>query len=166
MTLVPSTYKILADKVLGHSFDSSWTDWAVDMLRQGFDTEYLVILAGISPPFNQFELKSLTDKVLDELGLDYSDKEKTIKNYVCYLADEVLSNRLDAYKALRELRDLYNELNQPLDIQDFYLLYFAKVDLLGSENQWYWNGATRDNIDKIIRDRFSEWTKNCKTTTA
>jgi hypothetical protein len=40
---------------------------------------------------------------------------------------------------------------------DFYLLYFAKDDLLIDEVQWYWEGANRENIDKIIRDKFRQW---------
>lgn len=166
MTQIESTYKILADKVLGHSFDSTWTDWAVEMKRQGFNSEHLVILAGISPPYNHFELNSLTDKVLDELHLDYSDKETTIRNYICHLAYSVLENKIEPIKALKELRDLHNELEMRSDLQDFYLLYYAKMDLIESLNQWYWKDATRENIDQIILDRFTNWVKDCKTTTA
>jgi hypothetical protein len=39
-----------------------------------------------------------------------------------------------------------------------------------SENQWYWDGATRENIEKIITDYFTAWKTNCltdeRTTTA
>ena len=40
---------------------------------------------------------------------------------------------------------------------DFYLLYFAKDDLTESENQWYWDGANRSNIDDIITEQFVKW---------
>ena len=40
---------------------------------------------------------------------------------------------------------------------DFYLLYFAKDDLLESDIQWYWDGANRENIDEIIDIEFKKW---------
>jgi hypothetical protein len=82
MTTVTSTYEILALKALNRDIDKTWADWAIKLLKQGQDTENLVILAGESPPYNQFELQKLTSKVLDELSLDYSDKDRTIKNYI------------------------------------------------------------------------------------
>jgi hypothetical protein len=34
------------------------------------------------------------------------------------------------------------------------LLYYAKEDLNDSPDQWYWTGATQENIDGIIRGQF------------
>lgn len=170
MTSVPSTYEILALKALNRDIDKTWTDWAIDMLRNRHDTENLTILAGESPPYNQFELQKLTDKVLTELNLDYSDKDQTIKNYVSYLLDRVLKNQLDNLPVLHKLKDIYIELDMENYLLQFYLLYFAKVDLLDSEVQYYIAGADRNNIDKIIADYFKKWlTDNpleTKTTTA
>ncbi len=91
METIISTAEILAFKVLNRNIDKIWVDWAVDMLMAGFDTENLVILAGEGEPFNQFYLQDLTTKILDELQLDYSDKDQTIKNYACYLVDKALN---------------------------------------------------------------------------
>jgi hypothetical protein len=157
MKPVKSTYEILAYKVLNRSVDKKWTDWATEMLQTGFETESLIILAGESEPFNQFEMQSLTTKVLDELHFDYSDKEKVIKSYVSYLIDESLSGRIKPKRVLMELKDLYNELNQEKYLQDFWLLYFAKVDLEETTVQWYWEGAHHGNIDQIIDDHFKKW---------
>jgi hypothetical protein len=41
----------------------------------------------------------------------------------------------------------------PHDLYDFYLLYFAYSDLQDASVQWYWEGATRDNILAIIGER-------------
>ncbi len=170
MTSSPSTYEILALKVLNRDIDKTWTDWAIEMLRQGRDTESLVILAGESSPYNQFELQQLTDKVLSELYLDHSDKDLTIKSYVSYLVDLVLKNELDALPVLEILKDICIELDMEKYLYQFYLLYFAKDDLLDSEVQWYIDGADKSNIDKIITDYFKKWLADnkaeIKTTTA
>jgi hypothetical protein len=157
MKPVESTVEILALKALDRNIDKAWIDWAVEMLMAGFDTEYLTILAGEREPFNQFEMRDIANKVLSELELDYSDKDKAIKDYACYLIDKSLKGEIENLKALQILNKICIECNNDKDLFDFYLLYFAKDDLLYSEVQWYWKGATRENIDKIIIDYFTNW---------
>ena len=157
MKPVESTAEILAFKALNRDIDKFWVDWAVDMLLAGFDTENLIILAGESEPFNQFQMQKLTDKVLYELRFDPSDKEKTINNYVYYLVSKALSGNVDTFEVLELLKDLCIELDLEDYLYDFYLLYFAKDDLSYSDNQWYWEGADKDNIDVVIRKFFTDW---------
>ena len=161
METIISTAEILAFKVLNRNIDKTWVDWAVDMLMAGFDTENLVILAGEGEPFNQFYLQDLTTKILDELQLDYSDKDQTIKNYACYLVDKALNGEMESVKVLDILKDICIELNMEKYLYQFYLLYFTKTDLLESENQWYLDGVDRSNVDKVIADYFSTWRTNC-----
>ena len=40
---------------------------------------------------------------------------------------------------------------------NFYLLFWTLDDLENSEVQGYWEGATRDNIDDIIKTEFQKW---------
>ncbi len=163
MKPVKTTAEILAFKALNRDIDKAWVDWAVDMLMAGYDTEHLIILAGESEPFNQFQMQELADKVLTELQLDYSDKDHAIKKYACYLIDKSLDGELDNFKVLDILKDICIELDYEKYLYDFYSLYFAKDDLFYSENQWYWDGATRENIEKIIEDYFTTWKTNCVT---
>jgi hypothetical protein len=170
MKPVKTTAEILAFKALNRDIDKIWVGWAVDMLMAGFDTEHLTILAGESEPYNQFQMHELADKALTELQLDYSDKEKTIKNYACYLIDKSLAGELESFKVLAILKDICIELDYVKYLYDFYLLFFAKDDLTYSEAQWYWDEATKENIDQIITDYFIKWKSSCltneKTTTA
>lgn len=163
MKPIKSTAEILAFKALNRDVDKTWVEWAVDMLLAGFDSEYLAILAGESEPFNQFQMHELTDKVFVELQLDNSDKDQTIKRYVCYLIDKSLDAEINNLEVLNILKDIYFELDYEEYLYDFNLLYFAKEDLYYSENQWYWDGATRENIDKIITDYFTTWKTNFET---
>jgi hypothetical protein len=163
MKPVKSTAEILACKLLNRDIDKTWVDWAVDMLMAGYDTEHLTILAGEREPFNQFQLQELADKVLTELQLDYSDKELTIKNYACYLIDKSLNGEIDTFMVLEILKDICIGLDYEQYLFDFYLLYNAKDDLTYSENICHWDGATRENIDKIITDYFITWKINCLT---
>ena len=161
MKPIPSTAEILAFKMIGHNVNKKWIEWAYDMLVAGFESENLVTLAGEVEPYNQFELQRLTDKVFTELNLTYDNRELVYKNYVCYLVTKALDNEMKAANVLDILKDIcIKEEYEPL-LMDFYMLYYAYDDLKYSENQWYWDGATRENIDKITKDYFMEWKAKC-----
>ena len=151
---VLSTYKILKEKVFNSDIDESWVDWAIEMMEAGYEADSLYQLAGTLKPYNQFELQVLTTQVLKDLRLDYSDKSKALKNYVYFLITLNLDKSENYYKVLREFRDIYYELDMGSEYQDLALLYWAKDDLLYAEYQHYWDGANRENIDTIIRDKF------------
>jgi len=103
MKPIKSTIEILAFKSLGRPIDKLWVDWAVEMLLAGFETENLITLAGEFPPYDQFELQILTEKILKELDIDYSDKEKLINDFVFYQIDKALNKEIDSFRVLRIL---------------------------------------------------------------
>jgi hypothetical protein len=154
---VLSTYKILKEKAFNSDITESWIDWAIEMMEAGYESINLYELAGTTRPYNQFELKELTSKVFKDLNLDYSDKRKALTNYVYFLLTSNIDNPEKYIKVLRELRDIYYELDMDPEYQDFALLYWAKGDLEETEVQWYWDGATRNNIDSIIKEHFTHW---------
>ena len=69
----------------------------------------------------------------------------------------MLNGDTDTFEVLDLLKDLCIELDYESYLYDFYSLYFAKDDLSYSDNQWYWTGADKNNIDTIIRDYFTKW---------
>lgn len=157
MIPIKSTAEILAYKALNRNVDEKWIQWAVDMLVAGFETDNLIILAGEYAPFNQFELIELTDKVFNELQLDYSDRDKTIDKYVYFLIDESLNERILPFKVVSILYKICLELECIDYLYDFYLLYCAKEDLVYQEYQYYWDDADRNTIDSIIMEYFKKW---------
>jgi len=157
MKPIESTYQIIAWKHLDQNVDGKWSKWACDMMMVGFETEHLIELAGIEKPYNQFELKELTDKVFNELSLDYKNQDRVVTDYVTYLAEEVFNKKRDLLEALYEIKELCVELDYDARLGDFYSLYFAKDDLKRNTHQWYWEGADRNNIDKICMRHLRKW---------
>jgi hypothetical protein len=141
----------------------TWVEWACDMLAHGHNTEHLIILAGERGPFNQFEMQALSEKVLEELGLDYSNQEDTIRKYACFLIDKCFDGNLTPIQVLTILKDIYVEIGMEKYLDKFWLLYFAKIDLSHYDHQWYWPGANRENIDTIISEYFTTWRTSCMT---
>lgn len=159
MEPVASTSEVLAYKILNRLTEKAWIDWAYEMLIKGFDTEHLVILAGMEQPLEYFEMRTLTDNILDELSLDYTNENKVLDNYAAYLAKQGLIGEMKPLSVLQRLKDIHIELEHDSPLAYFYDLYYAKEDLLHSEDQWYINGVDRSNIDQAITNYFKECTK-------
>jgi len=159
MEPVLSTYKILKKKAFNENIDESWIDWAIEMIEAGYESDNLYMLAGITKPYNQFELQELTNKVLNDLHLDYSNKQKAIDGYAFFIITKTIDNPKGYLSALGELKDICMDLNFNEDYMNFYLLYYAKDDLDGDN---YWEGVTRDNVDQIVKEEFSKWITSYK----
>lgn len=151
---VLSTYKILKEKAFNSDIDESWIEWAMEMMQAGYESDSLYELAGISKPYNQFELQVLAERVLKELELDYSNKLKVLKNYVYFLIISNIDEPENYYRVLKELKDIHLELEVSTEFQNFAFLYWAKEDLMYSDFQHYWEGADKTNMDKIIKEQF------------
>ena len=160
---VLSTFKILMEKSFNSDIDETWINWAMEMMEVGFENENLFILAGISKPYNQFELQDLTTKILTELNLEFTNQNLVIKNYVYYLISNSIYKTETYLETLLELKNICIELNLEHNYMNFYLLYFAKDDLVEQEYQHYWNDANRENIDEIITENYKNWKTEYET---
>jgi len=154
---VLSTYRTLLAKAFNEDINESWVDWAIGMIEAGYESEHLYILAGQNKPNNQFKLQDLASRVLQELELDHDNKATVINNYVSYLISKSVGHPETYHRTLDELNDIYYGLDMDSQYKDFHLLYFAKDALITDEVQWYWDDANRENIDKIIDEKFHKW---------
>jgi len=122
---VLSTYKILMNKAFNQDIDESWIDWSIEMIEAGFKSDNLYMLAGMTRPFNQFELQELTNNVLKELDLDYGNKDTVIRNYVYFIIANSIDNPGIYLKTLRELKDICTELDMEKDYMNF--IYYISL---------------------------------------
>jgi len=127
------------------------------MLMQGRDGDYLARLAGMTAPFNHFEVAKYRDIALRELGIANPSESAAISNYAAERLHLAMSGEADFLATLSDIKDLCVARGYQQDIYDFYLLYFAYRDLQESEVQWYWHNATRENIVSVIRNRAEEF---------
>jgi hypothetical protein len=154
----PTTAEIAAFRALNKDFDMRLVDWAFKMLESGHDTEALRILSGETTPFNQFEIQTLVDQALQELGITpIPHRDAAAKTLASIRVQEALDGKSSTEATLSELSRLYVELNHHPDIQNFYLLHFASKDLKNNDVQWYWPDANKDNIDQVVKDYFRSW---------
>lgn len=153
------TYKIVAYQFIQ---DVNWDeaiDWAYEMLLLGYDSPNLVMLAGITKSSDRFEVWPYLEPVLKEFGLFQIKEETALISYCSFLIKKVaIKNEIKL--SLLKLSRVYLQLDMYWEIQDFYLLYWACEDLdYGMEYQYYWAGATKDNIKQIAVETAQNWLK-------
>lgn len=118
---------------------------------------YLSRLAGMLPPHNHFELAFLRDQTLLEQGIAEQDRPATLRVFAIERLRLALAGEMNLIAALKVVSDLYTAEEGMRDLLDFFLLYWAYSDLCVSDVQWYWDGATRENIHAIILTRAKEF---------
>lgn len=157
MHKVKSTYKVLINKVLPYESVEAWIDWALEMMEAGFETEHLILLAGLSEDVNRFQLDEIIKNTLKELSLDAIPEEEIVYGYVYYVIDQALSSKMSTKAVLGTLRDLCRDRDYDKKLFNFYSLSYAKQELEEAGVQFYWDGANNDNMDTIINTEFLEW---------
>jgi hypothetical protein len=157
MHKVKSTYKVLVEKALQRGTIEGWKDWALEMMEAGFETEHLILLAGLSPHFNRFQLDDIVDKALKELSLEAKFNDEMVYGYACYLIDQALNSKMSTKLVLATLRDLCRDRDYDNKLFNFYYLANAQEELEEQGVQFYWEGANSENIDLIINTEFQEW---------
>ena len=148
-----TTAQILAEKALNKLCGQTCVDWAITMLEEGRDGHYLTRLAGMLPPYNHFEVADLRDRTLREQRIPDLDDTAAVRTFAAEALRLALAGDVALISAVEAVKDLYIAQDYLKELYDFYLLYWASSDLRDSEVQWYWPGATRQNIESIIRQR-------------
>ena len=146
----PNTIEILARKMLNRECGHECVEWAIGMLEQGYESKSLMVLAGLSPPYHHFEVCSLRDRALQDIRPPELAIEDPINAYVADIACQAIYDIGALREVFARVAHLASELGYPTDLQPFFDLHFASEDLLLSDMQWYWPGATRDNIEQIM----------------
>ncbi len=160
---MPTTTRILADRILQRACGEPCVEWAIGLLEDGYEQLPICRLAAKLRPHNHFELASLRDQVLDLLNLAPKTDEEILTAYAGEILTEAASGNRDAIEAITDVKDLCIMMDYLPTLYDFYLLYFAWEDLQSSTEQYYWAGATQSNIKSLIDDRILEFARTIET---
>lgn len=131
-------------------------DWATELIREGKETDNILILASFSEPLEKQEIRPYVTAVLDDLG---------IKEIPC--TDEVIAKtHFQLLKILKDT-DIRNSLGllsqicvaNDFDprIMNFYLLHHAWNELEEIGANFYFDGADLDNIGSILKKEAEKW---------
>ncbi|WP_107040396.1 hypothetical protein [Brumimicrobium mesophilum] len=131
-------------------------DWAIDLIQVGKETENILMLASFSEPIEKWEISPYVTAVLDELGLHELECDDAIIAQTHFILLKILKD-IDVRKSLRQLYQVC--INNDMDnrIMTFYLLYHAWDSLEEIGDNYYYDGATLENIERILKKEARKW---------
>ncbi|MFC6267829.1 hypothetical protein [Frigoriflavimonas asaccharolytica] len=148
------TNKILAQRVLSHFDSKKLIDWAIMLMGKGFDSESLIILAGLNSDTTE-EREQYFWQTIDELGLDINRTDfELIENYAIYVAESVVNKKIAPKDGLTIMQDIVRSTDYSKRYVQFYEID-EDLDYLKYDNHTIFNsGLTLKNADKYITREF------------
>ena len=148
------TYLLLAEKILTCFDSQKYVDWAVALLENGFESESLVILAGLDS-YGIEEKEKYFWKSIEELNIEVKKTDsELIEYYVDFVAKQVVEDKINPIIGLSRMRDIVCATDYSVKYIQFYELD-EDLDYLNSYKTTIYNtGLTLENKEKYIKEEF------------
>lgn len=154
MDILEETYKILGQRLMP-SFDSKrLADWAFKLLENEFESESLIILAGLSSDSTE-EREIYFWLSISELKIDLNLTDvELIEYYAEYIAEEVCKGNMKAANGLM----IMQEVVFMSDYDSKYIQFFEldeDIDYLENYGGFIYNtGFNKENKERFIMEEF------------
>ncbi|MFA8433565.1 MAG: hypothetical protein ACEPOZ_03515 [Marinifilaceae bacterium] len=154
MNLQEETNKLLAQRLLSHFDSKKLIDWAIMALQDGFETENLLILAGLDSESTE-EREKYFWLSIDELKLEVNQSDlELIDNYAIYLAESVITKKIAVYDGLSIMQKIVLSSGYSQKYIQFYEID-EDLDYLKYNNcPLYNSGLTLQNAESYIIKEF------------
>lgn len=131
-------------------------DWAIELIRNGIETDNVLILASFSKPVDRTEIKPYITRALKELNLTEKYGEYSIIANAHYYLEQIL-NDCEIRKNLTKLYEICLNADMDSRLMPFYLLYHGWDELEQIGGNYYFEGADLNNIEKVIKEQAQIW---------
>lgn len=131
-------------------------DWVIELIRNGKESEHILIVASFSIPVDATEIKPYITGALKELNLPEKYGEYSIIANAHYHLDQIL-NGYDIRTNLSKLYTMCLRANMDDRLMPFYLLYHGWDQLEEIGVNYYFEGAELDNIKELIKEQAKIW---------
>lgn len=154
MNVREETYKLLAQRLLTFFDSKKMVDWAMILLQNGYESESLIILAGLDTDTTQEREKYFWQSISElQIDINVTDFE-LIDNYAIYIAKSVVDKQINPYSGLEIMQDIVRESDYSKRYIQFYELD-EDIDYLKYDNRTIFNtGLTLENKENFIRKEF------------
>jgi len=137
----------VAKYVTGHITTSQLPELAILGIEEGYESESLLMLAGMSQMDNGFEIQEYFKKTLAELNLELPDRRNAALEYATGIAQDILNEKRDLFEGLTEIKsgaldsyDFFSETKKyvydSIGFEVVYGLYDTYDDLLNPLCKW------------------------------
>lgn len=131
-------------------------DWAISLIHQGIESDNILMLASFHQPIDSVEIRPFVSAVLREMDLEELEGEEAIRSKTLYHVTEI-SNGQAVRKHLDALYGLCLAYDYHHSLMTFYSLHFAWKDLEEIGDNYYYPGATLENIEEILKTEARNW---------
>lgn len=139
------------------NFDySKAVEWAVDLIRQGKETDNVLMLASFSEPLDRFEIRPYVTNVLDDFGLEELDYKRAVIAETHYYLNEILNDK-EIRKNLQSISNLCINNDYEYGLMDFCLIYYGWEELEEIGENYYFEGADLENIEEVLKNKARKW---------
>ena len=132
-------------------------------LEEGFDSESLRILAGMSEKDNSVEILNYFSKTIDELNIKLPEKRNAALIYAEAILHEILDKKKDVLNGVHEIKndalgnyDFYAEtieyVYDSIGFENIYGLYISYFDILENDRKKGENKKNQQLKSEIIND--------------
>ncbi|MEM7659203.1 MAG: hypothetical protein AAF399_23990 [Bacteroidota bacterium] len=131
-------------------------DWAMDLIERETETDHVLIVASFAKPVDATEIRPYVSGMLRELGIAETYGEYSVVSHAYYHIERILLGQ-DLRQNLENVYHLYLQHDRSFDLHAFYLLYYTWCDLESEGVNYYYEGASLDNIEELLREEARTW---------
>lgn len=131
-------------------------DWAVDLIREGNESDNILMLAAFFEPIDNNEIKPYVSAVLNELELEELKCEDALIAQTHFLLAQILRGE-NIRENLKGLGNVCMANDFDKRIMDFYLLYHSWWDLDEIGENYYYEGVDIKNIEVVLKLEAKIW---------
>ncbi len=162
MTITQDISKLIQAHMALDQFEYDVTvDWAIDLIKQGKETENILMLASFSKPVDAIEIRPYVNAVLSDLDLEEKKGDDAVLCKIRYHLIEIINdngirkNLNLLYKLFLDI-DCFNN-DDKYGLMPFYLIYHGWDELESIGANYYFEGADLDNIEEVIKEQAQIW---------
>lgn len=152
-----STDAIFGLQSVGFLNDSDCVSWAIGMLSSEQQSAALQMLAGLTSPYNSFEVSDLFDRAIRDLKLHPPEKDLGIRCYVTEVTQAYLIGKIPSADIIRELSQICIKLDYPKYLMMWYDLDDALSDIEANEYPVTLPEAYNNDFDAIVKKKAEEF---------
>jgi hypothetical protein len=138
-------------RALGSYTEEAAVSWAVAELERQPATPNLAALAGLTSPYNRFEVEDLLHRALSELGIEEPSLQHAYLDFLCTTGRAVLDGTLAPREGCAKLARAHGGDLSRREVQPFWLLDLGHQDLQAGQPSWHYAELTMANFDDLVR---------------
>ena len=154
MNVQEITYQLLAEKSLTYFDSQKYVDWAVALLENGFESESLIILAGLDS-YGTEEKEKYFWKSVDELNIKIEKQDfELIEDYAIFVAKQVVEGKINPMTGLNKMVNIVCATDYSSEYITFYELE-EDIDSLNYSGTAIFNtGLILENKEEYVKEEF------------